>query len=314
MKDENREIILGGGNSEYDGNHFGKIIWAQTGISKDHRWYDLDAQKTEQHVFGKWMEKLGAFHLFGDLQLRNVNYAIEGFRNNPTLSIDKNWLFINPKAGLRYTSGEYSSFISYALANKEPNRDDFEAGTTNIPKHETLHDVEAGIERTGTKLKLAATVYHMRNNIALSSNKIKNHREFYDDYDAGNQKSDFYSSSTIAFSPALVEQGTISFTLLNDLETRLISKYVSRQYLDNTSRKDRSLDPYFTQDLMVNYSIHPQKMKSIELIVQLNNIWNKWYAPNGYTYTYKYGGEMVRNNFYFPMAERNLMIGLNLNF
>jgi iron complex outermembrane receptor protein len=291
--------------------------------------------------------------------MRNVNYEIEGFRNNPTLSIDKNWLFINPKAGLRYTSGKYSSFFSYALANKEPNRDDFEAGTTNIPKHETLHDFEAGIERTGTKLKLAATVYHMRynnqlvltgkindvgaytrtniplsyrtgleieatlsisdrlqinNNIALSSNKVRNHREFYDDYDAGDQKSDFYSSANIAFSPAVVEQGSISFTLLKDLEARLISKYVSRQYLDNTSRKDRSLDPYFTQDLMVNYSLHPKRMKSIELIFQLNNIWNKWYAPNGYTYTYKYGGEMVRNNFYFPMAERNLMIGLNLNF
>ena len=359
MKDENREIIFGGGNSQYNGNHFGKIIWAQTGISKEHRWYDLDAQKTEQHVFGKWIEKLGAFHLFGDLQLRNVNYEIEGFRNNPTLSIDQNWLFINPKAGLRYTSGKYSSFFSYALANKEPNRDDFEAGTTNIPKHETLHDFEAGIERTGNKLKLAATLYHMRynnqlvltgrindvgaytrtniplsyrtgleieatlsisdrlqinNNIALSSNKVRNHREFYDDYDAGDQKSDFYSSANIAFSPAVVEQGTISFTLLKDLETRLISKYVSRQYLDNTNRKDRSLDPYFTQDLMVNYSLHPKRMKSIELIFQLNNIWNKWYAPNGYTYTYKYGGEMVRNNFYFPMAERNLMIGLNLNF
>ena len=359
MKDENREIILGGGHSQYNGNHFGKIIWAQAGIFKDHRWYDLDAQKSEQHVFGKWMEKLGSFHLFGDLQLRNVNYAIEGFRNNPTLSIDKHWLFVNPKAGLRYTSGEYSSFISYALANKEPNRDDFEAGTTDIPKHETLHDVEAGIERTGSKLKMAATVYHMRynnqlvltgkindvgaytrtniplsyrtgleieatlsisdrlhinNNLALSSNKVKNHREFYDDYDAGDQKVDFFSTSNIAFSPAVVDNATISYTLFKDLETRLISKYVSRQYLDNTSRKDRSLAPYFTQDLMVNYSLHPKRMKSIELIFQLNNIWNKWYAPNGYTYTYKYGGELVRNNFYYPMAERNLMIGLNLNF
>jgi iron complex outermembrane receptor protein len=148
----------------------------------------------------------------------------------------------------------------------------------------------------------------------LSSNKVKNHREFYDDYDAGDQKVDFFSTSNIAFSPAVVDNATISYTLLKDLETRLISKYVSRQYLDNTSRKDRSLAPYFTQDLMVNYSLHPKRMKSIELIFQLNNIWNKWYAPNGYTYTYKYGGELVRNNFYYPMAERNLMIGLNLNF
>jgi hypothetical protein len=54
--------------------------------------------------------------------------------------------------------------------------------------------------------------------------------------------------------------------------------------------------------------------QSVFIIFQLNNIWNKFYAPNGYTYAYKYGGELVRNNFYYPMAERNLMIGLNLNF
>jgi iron complex outermembrane receptor protein len=171
--------------------------------------------------------------------------------------------------------------------------------------------------RTGLEIEATLSLsdrLHINNNIALSSNKVKNHREYYDDYDTGDQKVDFYSTSNIAFSPAVVDNATISYTLLKDLEARLISKYVSRQYLDNTSRKDRSLDPYFTQDFMINYSLHPKKMKSIELIFQLNNIWNKFYAPNGYTYTYKYGGELVRNNFYYPMAERNLMIGLNLNF
>ncbi len=359
MKDENREIILGGGNSQYNGKHFGKIIWAQTGISKDHRWYDLDAKKTEQHAFGKWMEKIGKFHLFGDLQLRNVNYSIEGFRYNPTLAVDQHWLFINPKTGVRYTDGGYSSFISYAMANKEPNRDDFEAGATNMPKHETMHDFEAGIEKTFKRLKVSATLYHMRyknqlvltgkindvgaytrtnipssyrtgfeletvlsifdwlefnNNIALSENKLKNHKEYYDDYDAGGQKSSSYEKSNIAFSPSVVENATLTFKLPKNIEARLISKYVGRQYLDNTSRKDRSLAPYHVQDLVFNCTINPKKMKSIELILQLNNIWNKLYAPNGYTYSYKYGGELVKNNYYYPMAERNLMVGLNMNF
>lgn len=359
MKDENREIIVGGGNSQYDGNHVGKIIWAQNSIAKEHRWYDLDAKKTEQHVFGKWMEKIGKFHFFGDIQMRNVDYTIEGFRYNPTLAVNQHWLFINPKAGLRYTHDGYSSFISYAMANKEPNRDDFEAGSTNMPKHETLHDFEAGIEKTNNKLKVAATLYHMRyrnqlvltgkindvgaytrtnipssyrtgleletvwsifdwlefnNNVALSSNKVKNHKEYYDDYDAGDQKSSTYAKSNIAFSPSVVENATLSIRLPKNIEARIISKYVSRQYLDNTSRKDRSLDPYFVQDLMFNYTINPKKMKSIELILQVNNIWDKCYAPNGYTYSYKYGGELIKNNYYYPMAERNLMFGLNLNF
>ena len=33
------------------------------------------------------------------------------------------------------------------IANKEPNRDDFEAGKTQQPKRERLNDVELNVER-----------------------------------------------------------------------------------------------------------------------------------------------------------------------
>jgi len=358
-KTKNNELILGGGNSTYNGNHFGKIIWAGTGIEKDYRWYDLDAKKQEQHLFAKWLRKYGDFHIFGDLQARNVNYKIEGFRNNPGIQIDKNWFFINPKVGLRYSKNNNSLFLSYAIANKEPNRDDFEAGTTEIPKHETLNDLEIGFERNTKKLRFASTFYYMHynnqlvltgkindvgaytrsniptsfrtgleiefnyilseklqinNNIAISSNKIKNYTDYYDDYDAGGQKTTFYAGSNLAFSPAVVENASISYRPFSNTEIRLNSKYVDRQYLDNTSRKDRSLAPYFTQDILVNHIFKLKKISSIELLAQINNIWNKRYAPNGYTYSYLYNGEVSRNNYYYPMAERNFMLGINVNF
>lgn len=358
-KTKNNELILGGGNSTYNGNHFGKIIWAGTGIEKDYRWYDLDAKKQEQHLFAKWLRKYGDFHIFGDLQARNVNYKIEGFRNNPGIQIDKNWFFINPKVGLRYSKNNNSLFLSYAIANKEPNRDDFEAGTTEIPKHETLNDLEIGFERNTKKLRFASTFYYMHynnqlvltgkindvgaytrsniptsfrtgleiefnyilseklqinNNIAISSNKIKNYTDYYDDYDAGGQKTTFYAGSNLAFSPAVVENASISYRPFSNTEIRLNSKYVDRQYLDNTSRKDRSLAPYFTQDILVNRIFKLKKISSIELLAQINNIWNKSYAPNGYTYSYLYNGEVSRNNYYYPMAERNFMLGINVNF
>ena len=93
--------------------------------------------------------------------------------------------------------------------------------------------------RTGLEIEATLTLsdrLHINNNIALSSNKVKYHREYYDDYDTGDQKVDFFSTSNIAFSPAVVDNATISYTLLKGLETRLISKYVSRQYLDNIGR------------------------------------------------------------------------------
>ncbi|MEN9952259.1 MAG: hypothetical protein RLZZ520_527 [Bacteroidota bacterium] len=357
-KYKNNEIILGGGASNYDGNHFGKIIWSQAAIDKDYKWYDLDAKKQEQHLFGKWLKKINDFHVFGDLQLRNVRYDIEGFRNNPDLANNQDWLFFNPKVGIRYSKNNNSFFASYAIANKEPNRDDFEAGTREIPKHETLNDLEIGFERNAKKMKLAITTYYMHyknqlvltgkindvgaytrtnipvsyragieiesnfiisekiqflNNIALSSNKVKNFTEYYDDYDAGGQKTNFYSSSTIAFSPAIVENATLSYKPFEQTEVRLNSKYVSRQYLDNTSRIDRSLAPFFVQDIMVNHIFKTKSISSIELLFQVNNIWNKLYAPNGYTFSYLFNNQMSINNYYYPMAERNVMIGLNIN-
>ena len=359
LKDNTKEIILGGGSSVYDGKHFGKIIWASYGAPKDHKWYDFDAKKTEQHLFGKWMQKIGLLSLFGDVQLRNVSYAIDGFRNNPGVTVDQHWLFINPKVGLKYCKDGYNAYLSYAIANKEPNRDDFEAGTTELPKHETLHDIELGIEKSFENIKVSAALYHMyyrnqlvltgkindvgaytrtnipnsyrsgieleaqltllkwltfNNNLALSQNKIRSFTEYIDDYDEGEQKTFNYDKTNLAFSPSAVYNAVLTAQINQSLQVNLTTKYVSRQYLDNTSRKERSLDAYLVQDLQFNYSLKPKGLKSIDLMFHAYNIWNKLYAPNGYTYSYYYGRELIRNNFYYPMAERNFMIGVNINF
>jgi iron complex outermembrane receptor protein len=358
-KNENTELILGGGSSNYQGNHFGKIIWANTGIAKDHRWYDHEANKREQNLFGKWMQQKGKFYLFGDMQLRNVVYTIDGFRDNPNLTINQDWLFLNPKVGIRYTANTMSAYLSFAKATKEPNRDDFEAGANEIPRPETLHDFEAGIEKKAGKLTLAGTLYFMyyvnqlvltgkvndvgaytrtnipnsfrtgielelnlaatkwmqiSNNLALSRNKIKNFTDYVDDYASGNQMATQYENTDIAFSPSLVNNTTVSLDILKNLEVNWNTKYVGRQYLDNTSRKNRSLDPFLVQDIAFNWTIPMKNLKSLELIGQINNIWNTLYAPNGYTYSYFYGRTESINNFYYPMAERNFMVGLNIHF
>ena len=359
-KDEKNEIIAGGGLINYQGNHVGKAIWANVFVPKNHVWYDLEAKKTEQFAFAKWLRQTtGNLFLFGDLQVRNVTYNIDGFRNNPSLIIDKNWIFINPKMGLRKKINGYDFYASYALANKEPNRDDFESGATQIPKNETLHDIETGIEKISSKKKISITAYYMRyknqlvltgkindvgaytrtnipnsyrtgieieanfeltkwlkisNNLALSSNKILNYTEFYDDYDSYTQKSNYYKKSDIAYSPSIIGGSTLSAKIIKNMDVKLISKYVGRQFLDNTSRKDRSLDPYFLQDLQFNYQFKPKELKSIEMILQINNVWNKLYAPNGYTYSYIYNNEISKNNYYYPMAGSNIMFGINLNF
>jgi iron complex outermembrane receptor protein len=357
-KTNNKEIILGLGSNAYNGNHFGKVIWADINIPKDFRWYNLDAKKSEQFIFGKWLQRLeNDLVLFGDLQIRRIEYNINGFRDNPNLQINNHWTFVNPKVGIRKKIGKYNFFASYAMANKEPNRDDFESGVKENPKFETLHDFETGIERKKENQTISATAYYMRyknqliltgkindvgaytrsnipnsyrlgieiehstvltkwlkinGNIAISENKILDFTDYYDDYDEGDQKTTFYSKANISFSPTIVGSSTISLYIIKQIQINLISKYVGRQYLDNTSRKDRSLNPYFVQDLQIDHRFNLKNIKSTELVIQINNIWNKLYEPNGYTYTYKYEGMLYKNNYYYPMATTNFMIGLNI--
>jgi iron complex outermembrane recepter protein len=171
-KDNKNELIIGGAWSKYDGKHFGTLVWMQRGtIPKNHRYYNLDAHKTDANVFAKWTHKLSdQFSIFTDLQYRTVAHNMEGFANNPKLFINRKFNFFNPKAGISYQHNGWNGFLSYAIANKEPNRDDFQAGINNQPIHENLQDFELGIEKRNTQYSFGATFYCMyyKNQLVLT--------------------------------------------------------------------------------------------------------------------------------------------------
>lgn len=357
-KKDKDQVTIGGGFTRYDGKHYGTIIWAQTGIPKDYRYYDFDAWKTDGNIYIKYQRKLdNRFELFGDIQYRNVKHVINGFEDHPSLNVNQSYNFINPKVGLNYTNKNWLAYFSYSLGNKEPNRDDFEAAVTELPKHETLHDFEAGIENRNNQLNWGATIYYMKYknqlvltgkindvgsytrtnipdsyrfgielqgkttftrwlnasaNVTLSENKILKFTEYIDDYDNGGQKVNNYSKTDISFSPSVTGGAIIDITPIKNADIYLQSKYVSRQYLDNTSNKSRSLNPYFTQDIRFSYTLKNIAFKETHFILAVNNIFNKKYEPNGYTYSYYYGGQLATENYYYPMAGINYMMGLNI--
>lgn len=162
FKQQHHLITFGGGWNSYDGKHYGDITWAQYGIDKDYRYYYLTSKKTDQNVYLKWEFNITPYlNLFTDIQYRHVGYKMHGFDDNPSLFINRNFDFIDPKLGLSYIKNGWKSYISYAMANKEPARADFEASVITQPKKETLHDFEAGIEKKNNKLSVAATLYFM---------------------------------------------------------------------------------------------------------------------------------------------------------
>lgn len=163
----------GGGWNRYDGKHYGKVIWAENGgFDKDHRWYDLDAHKTDLNFYWKGEMAITAkLRAFADLQYRHVDYELNGFRNNPGIVRNETYDFFNPKAGLTYQLNDRQHiYASYAVGNKEPNRDDFEASATETPKHETLRNLEAGYVLRAQRAGLQANIYYMdyKNQLVLT--------------------------------------------------------------------------------------------------------------------------------------------------
>jgi len=338
------QVTFGGGWTRYDGNHFGEIIWSEIGIPFKYRWYDHDALKTDLNFYGKYQRQLNPYLLFfTDLQYRKVKYDIDGFRDNPSVRIDQDWDFFNPKAGITYSRNGYQFYASYSLGQKEPNRDDFEFGfekrnsqsqfgatiyymlykdqlvltgkvndvgaytRTNIPNSYRLGLELQGRSRFNNWLQASG-------NLTLSKNQIKDFTEFFDDYDNGGQKNIQHGNTDIAFSPAVTGSAVISIFPVKNAEIALVGKYVSRQFLDNTSNTNRSLNPFYVQDARFSYSIREWFAKEINLVVAVNNVFNQKYEPNGYTFSYQYGGSMITENYYYPMAGTNFLVGLGLRF
>ncbi|MBS1760017.1 MAG: TonB-dependent receptor [Bacteroidetes bacterium] len=162
-KNKNAESIAGGGITRYNGNHQGKIIWAEKGITGTNKWYDLDASKTDFNFYLKNQTNIIThWYAYTDIQYCFVKYDIDGFRYNPKMRITNNYNFFNPKAGVTYLNKSWSMYFSFSTAHKEPNRDDYETGTNEQPRPEKLYDWELGIKKDAKNYHWSATLYYMK--------------------------------------------------------------------------------------------------------------------------------------------------------
>jgi iron complex outermembrane receptor protein len=66
------------------------------------------------------------------------------------------------------------------------------------------------------------------------------------------------------------------------------------------------------QDLRVTWRIPQPWIREASLTLQLNNMFDTQYEPNGYSFSYIFNGETVAANYYYPMARLNFMVGLSL--
>jgi iron complex outermembrane receptor protein len=116
-----------------------------------------------------------------------------------------------------------------------------------------------------------------------------------------------HGTTDIAFSPSMIAGITWTYTN-GPFEASLLRKYVGKQYLDNTSSDARSIPAYLTRDIRIQYRFK----KRFAYSLLLNNITNEQYVSNGYTYSYQYAGATTTENFYYPQAGFNFLMGLSV--
>jgi iron complex outermembrane receptor protein len=177
----------------------------------------------------------------------------------------------------------------------------------------------AGIELSG-EVRLAHWLQWTLNT-TFSRNKILGYKGYVDNWDYWSdpenepyQVVEELGTTDLAFSPAVIVNNQVNVEPFSHLHLVLGSRYVSKQYIDNTSSEKRILDPYFINDLRISYTIAPTFLKEISFLLQLSNLFNVQYETNAWVYRYyEAGNEQVYDGF-FPQAGTHVMAGIRIRF
>ncbi|MCB2407185.1 TonB-dependent receptor [Hymenobacter lucidus] len=369
------QATIGGAWNRFENDHYGEVIWAQYASNGNirHRYYFNDAVKTDYHGYARatW-QVLPRLSIYGDMQVRHIQYNLDGVENQDSIGTHVSYTFVNPKAGATFSLSEGQLlYASYAVGQREPVRADFTdrpAGDASA-KAERLNDVEAGyrISRPeasvfgpNTALRFEANYFYMsyrnqlvatgrlndvgtalRTNVrrsyrtgleltgyvaandlislsstlTLSRNRILNYRDVTYDADFLPVEAAEARTTTISYSPSVVSAHTLEGQPLKGLRVALLYKTVGEQFLDNSASANKRIAPYQVLDFRLRYTIKPVFVKEIELGLLVNNVLNREYVANGYTYGYPGAdGRQQTFNFYFPQATRNFLASVGVKF
>ncbi len=168
------DVTLGGTVSDFDGHHFGRIKWVRNyvgPIDPLQKYYDNNGRKFDANVYLRANYDINRYiSVFADMQYRHIHYTIKGESDNwdwatsslATLDVDRRWDFFNPKLGVNFSTGNHRGFLSWAVAQKEPTRDNFTDGDSgHYPESERLDDFEAGYTFNHKLFSVGLNLYYM---------------------------------------------------------------------------------------------------------------------------------------------------------
>jgi iron complex outermembrane recepter protein len=155
-------------------------------------------------------------------------------------------------------------------------------------------------------------------NLTLSRNKITNFEEYYINYNTSDWTSEYLNKNLgnvdLAYSPSVTGTSDLALKLFRKVDLHLISKYVGKQYFDNTMNNNRMIDPYFVNNLRFDYEPQIKNTKNVEFQILINNIFNNIYESNGYGGNWYEDGAEKSWSYYFPQAGINYMLRVGVKF
>ncbi|MDR3194634.1 MAG: TonB-dependent receptor [Tannerella sp.] len=366
---ERLQATFGASANNYAGDHFGRVMWVKTASllpAPNYEYYRNRGEKLDGNAYLKATYRfLPSLYAYADMQYRGIDYRIDGSddKAGENVHVHRTFSFFNPKAGLTYGRNGHQAYASFAVAHREPNRDNFtENGPAAQPTFERLHDWEAGYNYTAPRFQAGVNFYYMdyenqliltgkiseigeqltsnikdsyragveltagvqlvpclrwEGNLTLSKNKVRNFTEYVDTYDAdwngAGQTKNALGTTDIAFSPDVTANSLFDFRL-KGFSAAFGTSYVGRQYLDNTSSRRRSLDPYLVNNLRIGYVFRVPFARELGVDVSVNNLFNEMYETNGWVWSYYLGGERLQDSGYFTQAGTNVMTRVTLKF
>ena len=217
---------------------------------------------------------------------KGFNYNIGSFNTNLYLMEYNNQLI---------TTGEVNDVGAYIRENVKKSR-------------------RFGIEFTNV---LNTKDFYVNSSLSLSRNLVYNFNETLYDYGADfsqyNIIENKYGITDLAFSPGVLLNNHFEWKANKFLSFILNSKYVGKQYLDNTSNEKRVLKDFLINDFKIQTNLTNNVLNNLFFKIEINNIFNVKYSSNGYTFGY-YGGMdyEVRENYFYPQATRNIMFSISI--
>jgi iron complex outermembrane receptor protein len=282
---------------------------------------------TQSHTYDFFNPKAGIFWSLSNIQ--NIYFSISVANREPTRSdfkeasgdpgaTPRQETLYDAEAGYNIRTGSCSLSLNlYGMYYKDQLVPTGELSNVGYPIMTNVNNsYRTGMELSASIRPVKALEWDM--NLTLSSNKIAGFTEYYTDYNTSDWSSSYESrylgKVDIAYSPSVIASSDLSANITDALGIHLVSKYVGKQYFDNTMSRERKVSPYFVNNLRLDYSPGIRKLNGLTIRLLVNNILNNKYVSNAYGGLWYEDGVEKTWAYYFPQAGINFLVAADIDF